>query len=102
MHIKPAMTGKGAWVSRMNKEGKGFPDYCCVRPPRLLFAELKDEKSKPSPEQEAWLEDLRECVKHIMIYPVPVPKGRKIELFPSLEVYLWRPSQFDEIAELLR
>ncbi len=37
----------------------GFPDVVMVRPPRLVFAELKSEKGKTTPEQEGWLEDLR-------------------------------------------
>ena len=101
-HIKPAMTGKGAWVSRMNPEGKGLPDYIAVRRGRLIFAELKDANSKTTPEQDEWLEDVRECVKQIMINPVPVPIGRTIKHFPSLEVYLWRSSDIDEIIEVLR
>ena len=99
-HFRPAWTKKG-YRTPLSGD-KGLPDYIAVRLPRLLFAELKDQYSKPTPEQEAWLEDLRECVKHIMINPVPVPVGRKIELFPSLEVYLWRPNQIDKIEVILR
>ncbi len=106
LHLKPARTGKGAWVTRTNKEGKGFPDYLGVRPPRLIFAELKSEKGKTTPEQEAWLEDLRECGKMITFTPIEkgkLPSGEaELSLVPSLEVYLWRPGQFDEIMEILR
>ena len=42
----------------------GFPDTVMVRPPRLIFAELKSEKGKLTPEQEAWIEDLKKC--HIL------------------------------------
>ncbi len=92
MHIKPAMPGKGAWLSRTNPEGKGFPDYMAVRPPRLLFAELKDQYSKTTPEQEAWLEDLR-------------GRRRKVRLdtvVNSPEIYLWRPDDLPEIIDKLR
>lgn len=53
----------------------GFPDVCAVRRDRLLFAELKREAAryKPSPDQQAWLDDLE-------------------GVGWAVEVYLWRPS----------
>ena len=84
MHMSPARTGKGAWVTRTNPEGVGFPDYIAVHEEtqRILFAELKDEKSEPTPAQKAWLGDLGVC--------------------DNLEVFLWRPSMLEEIAEVLK
>lgn len=40
----------------------GFPDVCAVRARdgRLLFAELKRQKPKPTIPQQQWLDDLRE------------------------------------------
>ena len=105
-HFRPAWSSKGYRTPIVGN--KGFPDYCAVRPPRLIFAELKDDHTKPTPEQEEWLEDLRECVKMITLTAVEyIPKGLPIysgedKLIPSLEVYLWRPSMFNEITELLR
>jgi len=81
IHFRPAWSSKG--YRTPIKGDKGFPDYCCVRPPRLIFAELKDKYSKPNPEQEAWLEDLKECMK-------------------KFEVYLWKPDDIDEIIAILR
>ena len=63
----------------------GFPDCVFVRlepTPRLVFAELKSEKGKVSPAQQEWLDLLGEC--------------------PGVEIFLWRPSDFDEIVECLR
>ncbi len=60
---------------------KGFPDLVLCRPPRVVYAELKSEKGKVTPEQSAWLEDLR---------------ARR------QEVYVWRPTDLDQIAAVLR
>ena len=61
---------------------RGFPDLTLIRPPRLLFAELKRDRGKPTPDQAEWLELLRAC--------------------PGVETYLWHPSDFDDIAAILR
>lgn len=61
---------------------RGWPDLAMVRPPRFILAELKRENGQTSPYQDAWLGWLRAC--------------------PGLEVYLWRPSDLDAIAEVLR
>jgi VRR-NUC domain len=68
------------WISKHS--AAGFPDEVLVRGGRLIFAELKRDKGKLSVEQEAWLEDLRGV--------------------PGVDVYVWRPSQMDEIAQVLR
>jgi hypothetical protein len=68
------------WLSKHSPAG--FPDEVLLRPPRLVFAELKSERGKLSAEQEAWLADLRKL--------------------PGVEVYQWRPEDMDEIAEVLR
>lgn len=64
--------------------GKGWPDLVLAhqRQRRLIFAELKRESEKPSAEQEAVLWVLAE-----------LGKG---------EVYVWRPSMLDAIAQVLR
>jgi hypothetical protein len=59
----------------------GFPDLVLVRPPRIIFAELKVGKRHPTPAQERWLNLLREC--------------------RGVEVYLWRPEDWEEIQMLL-
>lgn len=59
----------------------GFPDLVLVKRPRIVFAELKREGKAPTPEQQAWLDDLRAC---------------------GAEAYLWRPSDWPEIERLLR
>ena len=59
----------------------GFPDCVLVKPPRTIYSELKSDKGKVLPEQQVWLDTLAKC--------------------PHNEVYLWRPSDFEEIAHVL-
>jgi len=61
----------------------GFPDSVLVNTEqqRTIFAELKSEAGQPSPEQYEWLVALTEA---------------------GNETYLWRPSDFDEVAAILR
>ena len=78
-HFRPAMTKQG-WRTAVQGDGAGFPDLVLVRGNRLLFAELKSVKGKVSPDQKTWLQGLREACS---------------------EVYLWRPSDYDEIERVL-
>lgn len=57
----------------------GYPDWTLARD-RVVFAELKREKGKPTPDQIAWLDGLAAA---------------------DAEVYLWRPSDLDEIGAVL-
>jgi len=59
----------------------GYPDCTMARDGRLVIAELKTETGQPTPEQYFWLLELSKV--------------------KSVEVYLWRPSDFEQIAEVL-
>lgn len=61
----------------------GWPDLPMCRPPRFLVAELKTDRatSRTTPAQDETLELLRAC--------------------PGVEVYVWRPSDFDQVREVL-
>ena len=61
---------------------RGWPDLTFIRPPRLVFAELKTQKGKTTEHQDRWLALLREV--------------------EGVECYLWRPSDWDSITEVLR
>ena len=71
------------------RSAEGFPDLVLVRPAtlqggfdgRIIFAEIKAQKGRPSAEQRAWLAVLADTGK--------------------VEVYVWRPSDFDQIVEIL-
>ena len=57
---------------------KGLPDLILARHGAVLLAELKSEKGKPTPEQIGWLHAAGD------------------------HGYLWRPSDWPEIMEVLR
>jgi len=62
--------------------GPGFPDLVLAHPKgRLIFAELKSQRGAIREAQAHWLEILDQ-------------QGR--------EVYLWRPSDMDDIAQILQ
>ena len=71
-NVKGRLRGPGA---------VGFPDLVLLRPPRLIFAELKNEVRGITAEQFLWLEALQKT---------------------EAEVYLWRPSDWPEIEEILK
>ena len=58
----------------------GFPDLCLCRGDRLVFMELKTEKGKVSQAQKEWLEALA---------------------LTKCEVFVFRPSEWESIVEVL-
>jgi len=68
------------WDSRHSPAG--FPDLIILKDGRMIVAELKREGEQPSAEQYFWLLEFSKI--------------------PGAEVYLWRPSDWDSIAEILR
>src|SRR3990167_8846518 len=84
-HFRPARgikNGKETWRTPVGADGKGFPDLVLVRPGndplvpgpkregRLIFAELKRPPNQLSPEQEAWLELLKETPAKVYLWEV--------------------------------
>jgi hypothetical protein len=82
-HFKTSKEQSGRWSTAMRGH-KGFPDYVAVRVEtsgcRVLFIELKSEKGIVSKEQRIWIDILQASQN---------------------EVYVWRPSDFDNIAKVL-
>jgi hypothetical protein len=79
-HFRPARTKYG-WKTPVAADGAGWPDLACVRGDRAVFAELKSETGKLSDAQADWLDRLR--------------------LLPCAEVFVWRPSDWDEVVATL-
>ncbi len=79
-HFRPARTALGGWRTPIQGDGKGFVDLVLVRE-RVLFCELKSDTGRTTPEQAAWVSNLRRA---------------------GQEVYVWRPKDWPEIEEALR
>ena len=82
MHIIPAATGRGYFVSRTNPDGYGWPDYFCIRGERVIVIEVKSKVGQLSENQKGWLAAFR-CA--------------------GIECYLWRPQDsIESITAVLR
>ena len=66
---------------RQGYQVSGFPDLVLVRPPRLVFAELKVKDNQPTATQKEWLDLLGKVAQ--------------------VESYLWRETDWSKIMEVL-
>lgn len=64
------------------RSAAGFPDLVLVRRPRVIFAELKGARTPIRDDQRDWLGALQDC--------------------GSVEVYCWRPRNWEAIERILR
>lgn len=69
------------WTWNSKHSPAGALDLTLIKPPRVIFAELKTDKGKLTPKQKETLELLQAC--------------------PSVEAYTWRPSQLQDIVDIL-
>ena len=91
---------------------KGFPDRVAIRPPRLMFVELKKERGRIEPEQQAWHNALKLVSDQVDVmarlcgewWPMHQPTSAGGFVAPSLEAYFWWPSDLlaGEIERTLR
>ena len=70
-HPRAARTANG-WRTAGSYDAQGYPDLTLVRD-RVLWVEVKTERGRVRPEQELWLEALREA---------------------GAEAYVWRESDW--------
>lgn len=94
-HFRAAMTGrtytnkrgevKNVWVTPVQADGKGFFDWIFVRPPRILFVELKSDKGKLTTEQENWCRLIAIC----QIANSEIKWG------------VWRPADWEMVQKIL-
>ena len=91
--FRPAQTGKG-WRTPVKYDGKGYPDLTLIHPTgRIVFAELKAAKGRPSPEQSDWILSLCACA--IQINECLNHDGERVSCF------VWKPSDAQHIADVL-
>jgi hypothetical protein len=96
-----------AWLSI--RSPKGWPDLTLAKGMRLIVAELKAEKGKTTPEQDAWLAWWREFADAVAIAAqgtsdlVHVYTGERpdAKLAPRIEVYVWRPTDLEDAYRVL-
>lgn len=55
-HVQHTQTGRGRWITAGTR---GFPDLTLLRPPQLVFLELKKRDGVATPEQKRWIADLQ-------------------------------------------
>ena len=72
--------GSIRYMTPVQADGQGFVDLVLCRD-RVIFAELKAERGRTSPEQDAWMAGLSAA---------------------GAEYYSWRPSDWNEICEVLK
>lgn len=80
-HDETSMRPDGRFATAFRGK-RGFPDYIAVRGDRIILAELKSETGRLSQGQKDWLEAFRFTNK--------------------VEVFVWRPKDFDDIRKVLR
>ena len=94
-HFRAAMTGrtytnkkgevKNVWVTPVQADGKGFFDLVLVRPPKILFVELKSTEGIINIDQQDWCRQIGLCQK----------RNRHI----SWDI--WRPDDWDLVVKKL-
>lgn len=84
-HFRPVKQmrrdGTFSYLTPVQADGAGFPDLVLVRGEQVVFAELKAMAGRPSADQKAWLESL----------------GRAT----TVSTHLWKPSDWNDIEEVL-
>jgi hypothetical protein len=115
-HVRPGRTADSWRTPTSGTMAAGWPDLVLARHPRLIFAELKREDGRLTEAQGRVLEVLGafivEAPEIPEDFPIPAQRSYLDGVFaglnkalhdgPKVEVHVWRPSDFDDISELLR
>jgi hypothetical protein len=81
----------------------GFPDLVLLRPPELIFAELKTDTGRISPAQREWLNELGQVSDAIATLAVEAYGAARLEFgptppgLPSVHGFVWRPRDLEVI-----
>lgn len=98
---RPAVSAKGKRQrpqSMVDSTAKGFPDLVLLRDQRLIVAELKTRTGRLRPGQREWLDTFAELGDRIVRLDGTVAQEHR----PQVKAYVWRPSDWDELHEILR
>jgi hypothetical protein len=79
IHVRPARTARG-WRTAVQGDGVGFPDLLLLRSGKLVVAELKAGRGRPTAEQLAWMQAFEAA---------------------GAGVYVWTPASWAEIESVL-
>lgn len=79
-HFRHSLRSDGQYRTPVQGDGAGFPDLVLARE-KVIFAELKSETGKLSSKQEEWVNSLKTA---------------------GQEAYVWRPSDWENIVDILR
>jgi len=106
--FRPLFTKRGFRTPGSGSMAKGWPDMTLVRARdrRLIFAELKSDVGVVSPDQRRVLDVLTALsmrfVEAIFSEFDPDKLIGHASATGSIEVYVWRPRDFDLIQQVLR
>lgn len=82
----PVRRGKRVvWQTPVQADGAGFPDLVLVKPPRIIFAELKKRGGRLTDAQVEWRDDLELVAAENL----------------TVETYVWFPSDWPSIIKAL-
>jgi len=80
-HFRTAQTARGAYVTPVAGDGKGFPDLVLVKGDRVLYRELKRDGAYLEPDQKLWRDALQAA---------------------GADYAIWRPKDWPEIEATLK
>ena len=97
--------GWGGWLAfhpyDSRRSAPGFPDLVLVRPPELIFWELKSAKGRVTPDQHQWIDALEQVpnIEAAVIRPHNLDSAlRRLTRRPTPAVTESNPSIIEQVA----